>query len=374
MPISKPNPRCLSLFQSIAQVFKANAADFLDTAALATQIRDATHQQIQSNIDLYEKYCPTSSTDRPKTFDLRRDSQALMEWNYYRYQLERPVLFALAHVLQCSLVLFSSGSTAQTPDFINYDKNASNRPEHIIVLLKNESTQRFTSARTSCKRSTSHPLSDQSPCLDPLHSLFPDDEAENPLDPVYETIDHSPVIDSKNKAPSTNTFFSKTKDKLVTAVNKLVDNYGNVPKKQSSQPRLNNNSSKELYPSNEPKMSTTKRQAPLAEHVLRRHEQTPEHPASSANEVTYENTREMLSTRRSSTSSSSNVTTAKNSVILAHRGVSTIDTYRNIYVSFSFYVLLPFSFSFPSKSAAAAAHQRLNINYVLCLTKIGKKP
>ena len=192
-------------------------------------------------------------------------------------------------------------------------------------------------------------FSHRSPYLDPLHHLFLDDEPENQLDPVYETIDHSPVMDSKNKAPSTNTFFSKTKDKLVTAVNKLVDNYGNVPKKQISQPRPNNNSSKEPYPSNEPKISTTKRQAPLAEHVLRRHEQTPEHATRSANDVTYENTQQMLSTpgatRRSSTSSSSNVTTAKNSVIYAHRGVSTIDTYRNIYVSFSFYILLPFFFS-----------------------------
>ena len=161
MAISKPNPRCLSLFQSIAQVFKSNAADFLDTSALAIQIRDATYQQIQSNIDRYEKYCP-SSTDRTKQFDLRRDSQALMEWNYYRYQLERPILFALAHVLQCSLVLFSSTSSTQPPVFINFDQNSANRPEHIIVLLKNESTQRFTSARTNCKRPRLNDLIDLS--------------------------------------------------------------------------------------------------------------------------------------------------------------------------------------------------------------------
>ena len=177
------------------------------------------------------------------------------------------------------------------------------------------------------------------------------------------------MIDSKNKTPSTNTFFSKTKDKFVTAVNKLVDNYGSVPKKQTSQPRPNQ-LSKEQFASNESKMSATKRQAPLAEHLVRRNEQAPEHVTSPPNEVAYENTLQIVSTpgaaRRSSTSSS-NVTTAKNSVIFAQRCVSSIDTYRNMCVSFTFYIF------FPSKSTAAA-HQRLNINYVLCLTKTGRKP
>lgn len=80
--------------------------------------------------------------------DIRRDSQSLIESNYYRYQLERPILFALAHVLQCNLVIFSStASIEQQPEMIVVDKH---REEQLIVLLKNQSIQRFTSARTTC--------------------------------------------------------------------------------------------------------------------------------------------------------------------------------------------------------------------------------
>jgi hypothetical protein len=144
---TKSNVRCLSLFLSIAQLFKSNAADFLDTTALANQIRDATYQQIQSNMDFYEKYTSSSSN----TVEFSRDCQSMIESNYYRQQLEQSILFALAHVLQCNLVVCSSASSKQQPDIIQIDNHALKEPGQVIVLLKNESTQRFTSARTSCK-------------------------------------------------------------------------------------------------------------------------------------------------------------------------------------------------------------------------------
>jgi hypothetical protein len=144
--ISSPsNSRCLSLFLSIAQIFKSTTADFLDTSALANRIRDAIYQQIQSNFDQYEKYILHKLTH----IDIRRDCQGLIELNYYRYQLERPIFYAIAHVLQCNLVIFSSGSLEQQPEIIQIDR--SNGNDQVIVLLKNESTQRFTSARTTCK-------------------------------------------------------------------------------------------------------------------------------------------------------------------------------------------------------------------------------
>jgi len=98
---------------------------------------------MKSNFDLYEKYivCKTAF------LDIRHDSQMLVESNYYRYQLERPILFALAHVLQCNLFIFSS-SKEQQPEVIQIDPE---RDEQVIVLLKNESTQRFISARATRK-------------------------------------------------------------------------------------------------------------------------------------------------------------------------------------------------------------------------------
>jgi hypothetical protein len=151
--------------------------------------------------------------------------------------------------------------------------------------------------------------------IDSLKHLFIPKVSENLIDPIYETIDHSPLSDTKNKSTSSNTFFSKTKDKFVTAVNKLVDNYGNIPKKQTYtnnlQQRSNNHSNEQIIPTNQ-KPASTKRQAPLAEHVLRRQEET--RPTS---EVTYENTTNSSSItpvpRRSSIS-----TPTKNSVIFAH--------------------------------------------------------
>ncbi len=140
-------------------------------------------------------------------------------------------------------------------------------------------------------------------------------------DPIYETIDHTPFSDAKTKSATNNTFFSKTKDKFVTAVNKLVDNYGNVPKKQTyttnPQQRSNNNSNEQIAPpisSNEQKAPSTKRQAPLAEHILRQKEEPS--PPNHTSDVTYENTNHSPSTpvpRRSSTS-----TSTKTSVIFAH--------------------------------------------------------
>lgn len=141
---SSGNSRTLSLFLSIAQIFRStgSTSDILDISGLANQIRDAVYQQIKSDYEQYEKYLLPNS----HPVDLRRDSQLLLESNYYRYQLERPILFALAHVLQCNLVIFSS-SEQQQPEMIIVDKN---RDEQLIVLLKNESIQRFTSARTNC--------------------------------------------------------------------------------------------------------------------------------------------------------------------------------------------------------------------------------
>ena len=111
------------------------------------QIRDATYQQLKSNFDQYEKYILSSSS-----IDIRRDSQSLIDSNYYRYQLERPILFALAHILQCNLFIFSSSSSLQQqPEMIYIDNNRSNEIDQVIVLLKNQATQKFTSARTTCK-------------------------------------------------------------------------------------------------------------------------------------------------------------------------------------------------------------------------------
>jgi len=100
---------------------------------------------MKSNFDQYEKYI----LHKPPHLDIRRDSQGLIDLNYYRYQLERPILFALAHILQCSLFIFSSSSSLQQqPEMIHIDNNTN---DQLIVLLKNESTQRFTSARATCK-------------------------------------------------------------------------------------------------------------------------------------------------------------------------------------------------------------------------------
>ncbi|CAF0945037.1 unnamed protein product [Adineta steineri] len=305
--IPPSNTRCLSVFLCIAHILKSSAVDFLDTSALAIQIRDATYQQIKSNFDLYETYILPTLSNKSNEVDIRHDSQYLTESNYYRYQLERPILYALAHVLQCNLMIFSSASLQQQPEMIHADiNNRSNANDQVIVLLKNESTQRFSSARTTY----------------PLNHLFMRRESEHQLDPVYESIDHSPLFDPKNKT-SSNTFFSKTKDKFVTAVNKLVDNYGNLPKKQTymntSQQRLtntNNNNNEQTVPSlsNDHKPSGTKRQAPLAEHILRRQEETRQINHQTT-DVTYENTGNCVPTpvpNRSSTSSSI-TTSAKNS-------------------------------------------------------------
>lgn len=149
--LSTSNSRCLSLFLSIAQIFKSNnpTNDILDIIGLSNQIRDAVYQQLKSNFDQYNKYI----LNKPTNFDIRRDSQWIIESNYYRCQLERALLFALAHVLQCNLYIFSSlSSQQQHPEMITID-NRINDNDHVIVLLKNESTQRFTSARITCKNS-----------------------------------------------------------------------------------------------------------------------------------------------------------------------------------------------------------------------------
>lgn len=147
--------------------------------------------------------------------------------------------------------------------------------------------------------------------LDPFHHLFLVKETENPTDPVYETIDHSPAIDSKpsKSSVSNNTFFSKTKDKFVTVVNKLVDNYGSLPKKQTYSTNPPSRLTEQTVPnaSSDQKAPSTKRQAPLAEHVLRQQEQTHQTP-----ENTYENTNPFPGHQ------SSISTTTKNSVIVAH--------------------------------------------------------
>ena len=65
--------------------------------------------------------------------------------------MERPILHALAHVLQCNLVIFSSTSLQQAPEMIDAEVNhRPNGNDQVIVLMKNESTQRFSSARTTC--------------------------------------------------------------------------------------------------------------------------------------------------------------------------------------------------------------------------------
>ena len=148
--------------------------------------------------------------------------------------------------------------------------------------------------------------------LDSLDHLLPSNNyTENSLDPVYETIDHSSFIDIKQKTSNANnTFFSKTKDKLVTAVNKLVDNYGNVPKKQT-RPYLSAKETNHSMNNNEQKLNSTKRQAPLAEHIIR---QQAQNQSSSTNEnVTYENTHEILSTP-AATRRAANVSSTKTSV------------------------------------------------------------
>lgn len=143
------------------------------------------------------------------------------------------------------------------------------------------------------------------------------------MDPIYESIDHSPMSDTKNKPTSSNTFFSKTKDKFVTAVNKLVDNYGNLPKKQTyvnnPQPlqRSTNNNNEQTVPTatTEQKPNSTKRQAPLAEHILRRQEET--RPVNNqTSDVTYENTRTSIPTPVPNRSSMT--TPSKNSVIFVY--------------------------------------------------------
>lgn len=134
-----------------------------------------------------------------------------------------------------------------------------------------------------------------------------------------------PASDTKNKPPSTNTFFSKTKDKFVTAVNKLVDNYGNIPKKQTNnnqlQQKLSNGSNNDRTnptSSNEQKPSSAKRPAPLAEHILRQQEESRSN-INQTSDVTYENTKVTLPTPipRRITPSTTNTPT-KTSVIFAH--------------------------------------------------------
>lgn len=143
--------------------------------------------------------------------------------------------------------------------------------------------------------------------------MSPNDFSDDQLDPVYETIDHSSIAgEIKQKPTTTNKFFSKTKDKFVTAVNKFVDNYGNVPKKQT---RTSSASQNEL------KSTSTKRQAPIAEHILRQQTQSQSLTSSNAN-VTYENTNEILSTP-GATRRSMNHASTKTSVIFVHRGVSS---------------------------------------------------
>ena len=98
------------------------------------QIRDATYQQLQSKIEFYQQL---------SSCDLRRDCSTLIDSNYYRCQLETAILHALAHVLQCQLIVFTSNSIDDTPQLIPHDPSSNNEPDHCIVLLKNESTQPF---------------------------------------------------------------------------------------------------------------------------------------------------------------------------------------------------------------------------------------
>ena len=89
-------------------------------------------------------------------------------------------------------------------------------------------------------------------------------------------------------------------------VNKLVDNYGSLPKKPpySTNPPSRSTEQTVSNVSSDQKAPSTKRQAPLAEHVLRQQEQTSEN--------TYENTNPFPGHQ------SSISTATKNSVIVAH--------------------------------------------------------
>jgi hypothetical protein len=94
-------------------------------------------------------------------------------------------------------------------------------------------------------------------------------------------------------------------------VNKLVDNYGNIPKKPTYANTIQQRSNEQTSPTNQ-KPSSTKRQAPLAEHILRRQEEPRQ-----TSEVTYENTTNP-SPIPPVPHRSSIPTPTKNSVIFAH--------------------------------------------------------
>ncbi|CAF1089162.1 unnamed protein product [Didymodactylos carnosus] len=318
---------------------------------LAVLLRDMTYKQLKSNFDYYETYVQI----KPKHFDIRRDSKSLIDCTYYRYQLEKVVLYALAHVIQCNMIVFSSDVKQAKPDVIRVDPSMDNNKD-IIILLKNESTQHYDSAvpNYSLRNLIGTITSNESLVNGNRHAQHSNvnqqsekTSASNKAsmdDPIYESIDPSspvPDISLPPAAPPTNSntyyrqlsvpasntrsndtyvgatmptnsnekkgdlkskFFSKTKEKFVTAFNKVVEN-GSLPKKpqvyRNNGQSLNNlfaptqigaTSSSDRYIEHRPSLEikdystlvqtplqssnipSVKRQAPIAE-VIRRQQQ-----------------------------------------------------------------------------------------------------
>ena len=103
-------------------------------------------------------------------------------------------------------------------------------------------------------------------------------------------------------------------------MNKLVDNYGYIPKKQSSlnraQQRSNTNTNERTTStsSNEQKLPNIKRQAPIAQHILRQQDEI-HHANKGTSDVTYENVKNSLP--KPTARQSLTTTISKNSVIFA---------------------------------------------------------
>ncbi|CAF0811459.1 unnamed protein product [Didymodactylos carnosus] len=299
-------PKCsigLSLFSATAQSLKNISIknpmaengikkyfnmDSMFENELAILLRDMTYKQLKSNFDYYEAYVETKT----KYFDIRRDSRSLIDCNYYRYQLEKVVLYALAHVIQCNMIVFNSDVKQSKPDVVRVDiliKDSSG----IIILLKNESTQHYDSAipnnslrnligmtaskepsvtenhhmnQSSEKTSTSNKPSENDQIYESIDPLSQQSDISYPSDPSTNIDSYSRQLSvhdnnmrlkdtygdatrstntNEKKVDGKNSFLSKTREKFVTAFNKVVEN-GNLPKKSpiyhSNDQSSNNNS------------------------------------------------------------------------------------------------------------------------------------
>ncbi|KAL7668192.1 hypothetical protein ACOME3_008906 [Neoechinorhynchus agilis] len=172
---------------------------------LAIFLRDITYQHLRTNASHYNNYM--DEHDRTTNVCIEKDCHSIVEYNYYRYQLERPLLHAIANSIACNMVVFhSSQSTQQSPTIIACSLNRDPNQFETIYLVKNEANQHFDELIVS------HGFPNISQLINASDTVA----ARKSVTDTQPNNEHEKKNDLRNK-------LIRTKDKLITALSRIID-------------------------------------------------------------------------------------------------------------------------------------------------------